>query len=99
MVPPGNYTVIPSAQVAVRNWGMSSIETASRRLLESKERGYTRRESGSLVWFANMTDRFHERMKLLEALEVRIIPEDDEVGQVVEFDWDIKGYDNNFVWL
>ena len=46
-----------------------------------------------------MTDKFHERMKLLEALEIKIIPEDSDYGKPVEFNWDIHGYDNNFIWL
>ena len=47
-----------------------------------------------------MTDRYHERMKLLEALEVKIIPEDDDfLSKTVDFEWDIYGYDNDYVWL
>ena len=46
-----------------------------------------------------MTNLNHERMKLLEALEINIQPEDEEFGKVVDFDWDIHGYDNNYVWL
>lgn len=46
-----------------------------------------------------MTDRFYERMKLLDALEVRIMPDDPDEGKVVEFEWDILGYDNDYIWL
>ena len=38
-------------------------------------------------------------MKLLEALEVRIIPEDLEFAKQVEFSWNVLGYDSNFIWI
>jgi hypothetical protein len=46
-----------------------------------------------------MTDRFYERMKLLDALEIKILPDDPEVGKVVNFDWDILGYDTEYIYL
>lgn len=46
-----------------------------------------------------MTDRFYERLKLLDALEVSIMPDDPDEGKIVEFEWDILGYDNNYIWL
>lgn len=54
----------------------------------------------NLVWFANRTDLLAERMALLDALELRIksqnaMPED----KLVEFTWDIMGYDTDFIWL
>ena len=84
----------------MRSW--DDIKLLERRNLQSaqdEDGGYRRRDSGSLVWFANMTDRFHERMKLLEALEIRIVPSDADYGMPVKFDWDVHGYDNNYIWL
>ena len=74
MLKPGNYGQIPKSQVAVRKWGgeyESSSNTDRRELL-----GYTGHDSGSVVWFADKINQFHEKMKLFDALEVRIVPED-----------------------
>ena len=60
---------------------------------------YREHDSGSLVWFANMTDRYYERMKLIDALEIKIVPGDIDYGKKVIFDWDILGYDNYYIWL
>ena len=54
----------------------------------------------NLVWLANRTDLNAERMALLDALELRIksqnaMPDD----KLVEFTWDIMGYDSDFIWL
>jgi len=41
-----------------------------------------------------MTDRFYEKMKLLNALEIKIMPEDPESEKTINFKWDILGYSN-----
>jgi len=46
-----------------------------------------------------MTDRFYERMKLLDALEIKIMPDDPEIGKVVNFKWDILGYNTEYIYL
>ena len=46
-----------------------------------------------------MESRYHERLLLLDALEILIEPKDLEFGTPVEFEWDILGYDNNYIWL
>jgi len=38
-------------------------------------------------------------MKLLDALEIKILPEDRDFGVTVDFDWDILGYDEKYIWL
>ena len=55
--------------------------------------GNKKHESGSLVWFADMQDRYYERMKLLDAMQIQILPDDPDFGTIVEFGWDILGYD------
>lgn len=101
MVPPGNYTEIPEAQVAVRSWDdiLAELEEINESERNSRRQLSSESDSGSLVWFANMTDRFYERLKLLDALEVSIMPDDPDEGKIVEFEWDILGYDNNYIWL
>ena len=53
----------------------------------------------SLVWFADKGDLYAERRKLIDALEVRITPENPEQGRKIEFTWDILGYSEEFIWL
>lgn len=60
---------------------------------------YTQVDDPSLVWFANRGDRYAERRKLIDALELRITPEDSEIGIKVNFTWDILGYSEEFIWL
>lgn len=43
-------------------------------------------------------------MKLIESLELRIIPneendDNDEESRNLRFTWDIKGYDENYIFL
>lgn len=38
-------------------------------------------------------------MKLLDALEVKIEPNDLDSDKTVKFEWDILGYDSDFIWL
>ena len=40
-----------------------------------------------------MQDRYYERMKLLDAMQIQILPDDPDFGNIVEFGWDILGYD------
>ena len=81
MVPPGNYTVIPKAQVAVRSWdeilaelndkvGVTTLDNDRRRReLQKQQVGAAKHyDSGSLVWFADMEERYYERLKLLDAM-------------------------------
>ena len=83
MVPPGNYTEIPEAQVAVRSWDEILAELNDevkvttfnndrrRRELQETQVGSARRHnSGSLVWFADMQERYYERLKLLDAMQI-----------------------------
>ena len=44
-----------------------------------------------LVYFANATERFYERMQLIDALELRITPQGEEATPV-EFTWDMLAY-------
>lgn len=60
---------------------------------------YTTVDDPSLVWFANKGDRYAERRKLIDALELRITPLDSEIGVKVNFTWDILGYSEDFIWL
>ena len=119
MAPPSNYTVIPTAQVAVRTWDQVLEDLAGRRILQQVDDSvdsqteisefvsevdddgpkYTKRPSGQVVWFADMEERYFERLKLLEALEIQIRPDDEDFGVFVQFEWDILGYDDNFIWL
>ena len=46
-----------------------------------------------LVYFANETNRFYERMQLIDALELKITPpEYSESSTKVDFTWDVAGY-------
>ena len=38
-------------------------------------------------------------MKLLDAMEIKIIPDDQEESKDVIFEWDIHGYDSDYIWL
>ena len=90
MKAPSDYAKIPSSQVAIRQWNPTD-----RRVLM----GQTEFESGSVVWFADRESQEYEKMKLIEAMEVQIIPEDAESAKQAEFDWTILGYDSNFIWV
>ena len=41
----------------------------------------------------------YEKMKLLDAMEIKIVPDDRENGKDVIFEWDILGYDTSWIWL
>ena len=107
MAPPTDYTVIPEAQIAVKSWDDLSEQARveqtepsnQRRRLSTPYDRYDRRESNSLVWFADYDALFYQKMKLLDAMEISIIPDDQEFGKKVRFDWDILGYDIDYIWI
>lgn len=49
--------------------------------------------------FGNMTEMTYERMQLIDALELRITPDDTEKFQRVQFTWDILAYSQDYIWL
>ena len=51
------------------------------------------------VYFGDYTDKTFERMQLVDALEVRITPDDPEVESKLKFTWDILGYNQDFIKL
>ena len=51
------------------------------------------------MWFADSEKQHYEKMKLLDALEITISPDDLESGRAIDFDWDILGFDENRIWL
>ena len=52
-----------------------------------------------MVYFANETSRYYERMQLIEALELLISPIDSEYAKKVDFTWDMIGYNKDYIWL
>ena len=53
----------------------------------------------NIVYFANETSRYYERMQLIEALELLISPQDSENAKRVEFTWNMTGYNQDYIWL
>ena len=51
------------------------------------------------MWFADFEKQHYEKMKLLDALEITISPGGLESGRVIDFDWDILGYNDSRIWL
>ena len=52
----------------------------------------------NLVYFANETSRFYERMQLIDALELQILPDDPEnIIYKIEFTWDLLAYNEDIM--
>ena len=52
------------------------------------------------VYFADRDERFYEKMKLIDALELLITPDDShESTKKVEFNWDIRAYSKDYIWI
>lgn len=54
-----------------------------------------------IVYFADAGKTYYERMKLIDALELLITPDDPEDQSVkrIEFTWDITAYSKDYIWL
>ena len=55
-----------------------------------------------VVYFANDDKSFYEKMKLINALELLITPDDiynSEDVKKVKFTWDITAYSKNYIWM
>ena len=53
-----------------------------------------------LVYFADTDETFYEKMKLIEALEILITPDDlEENTKKIEFTWDITAYSRDYIWI
>ena len=101
MKPPKSYTEIPPAQIAIEeNIDLDSYRFwENRRWLKSYADLALAHEDPTLVYFGNYTDLTYERMQLIDALELRITPDDPEVETRVRFKWDILAYNRDYIWL
>ena len=53
-----------------------------------------------MVYFANSEESLYEKMKLIDALELLITPEDkEEKTKKIEFTWDITAYTKDYIWI
>lgn len=101
MNPPLNFTEIPPTKVAFEE----NLDLDGLRFWENRRwlRSYSDFEVESIdpefVYFGDYTDKTFERMQLVDALEVRITPDDPEVESNAKFTWDILGYNQDFIKL
>ena len=87
MQPPDNITQIPPTKIALEE--VIDIEELR---YEEDERNYRNLRSykdleldpgaPEIVYFANDTDKFYERMQLIDALELLITPDDADMDDV-----------------
>ena len=53
-----------------------------------------------MVYFADEDESYYEKMKLIDALELMITPDDpDEDVKKINFTWDITAYSKEHIWL
>ena len=53
-----------------------------------------------MVYFADTDETFYEKMKLIDALEILITPDDlQENTKKIEFTWDITAYSRDYIWI
>lgn len=53
-----------------------------------------------MAYFAAEDESYYEKMKLIDALELLITPDDaDESVKRINFTWDIKAYSKDNIWL
>ena len=53
-----------------------------------------------VVYFADEDEQYYEKMKLIDALELLITPNDaDESVKKIEFSWDITAYSKDYIWM
>lgn len=103
MTVPGNYTVIEPSKVAVEE----QYERREDRFWEDRRvrslRSYDDFEilenSIDMVYFADKNTRFYEQMKLLDALELLITPDDIETGIRLNFTWEMVGYTQDWIYI
>jgi len=77
MMPPGNFSEIPPTKIAVEE-GISIDDFRiweTRRWLQA-EPDFRLETEKFMVYFANATDHYYERMQLIDALELRVTQAD-----------------------
>ena len=53
-----------------------------------------------MVYFADQDESYYAKMKLIDALELMITPDDPhESVKNIEFTWDITSYSKEYIWM
>ena len=102
MRPPEVIETIPPTKIAVESHIDLEEIRFQQRSQSLKSLGDVVRlpKDPELVYFANETSRFYERMQLIDALELQILPNDPEnTIHKLEFTWDLIAYDEDNIQI
>lgn len=81
---PSDYNEIHDKKIAIRDWAAFSLEDRESRL--------------SISYYEVYGVKPAELLALIDALEIRILPFDDEFDFVpIDFTWEMTGFSNSFI--
>lgn len=101
MQPPQNFTEIPPALVAVSLDGQASGDKTglrARRRLSTESQDLVNKEA----LFKSLDGTFEQKMKILQALEIKIMPlngDDEDEIENIGFTYDLIDFKQEALWL